>query len=177
LEQHYTDEVKVSLVLFDEIEKASDALWQLLLGILDKATLTLGDNGRVDFSHSLIFLTSNLGSQEMTELISGGLGYTSGPREEGEELEQKIYRTAMEAARRKFSPEFMNRIDKAIVFRTLKHEHLEEILDIELEHVQERIMSSAVSRKFVFSCTPSARDFLLGVSALELAGHRSDRAR
>jgi ATP-dependent Clp protease ATP-binding subunit ClpB len=161
LEQHYTDKVKVSLVLFDEIEKASDALWQLLLGILDKATLTLGDNRRVDFSRCLVFLTSNLGSQEMSKLMSGGLGYNSGAVEDGEELDQKIYRTAMEAARRKFSPEFMNRIDKVIVFRTLKREHLERILDLELGRVQERIMSSAVSRQFVFNCTPSARDFLL----------------
>jgi ATP-dependent Clp protease ATP-binding subunit ClpB len=161
LEQHYTEEVKVSLVLFDEIEKASDALWQLLLGILDKGTLTLGDNRRVDFSRSLIFLTSNLGSQEMTKLLSGGLGYTAGPREEDADLDQKIYRTAVDAARRKFSPEFMNRIDKVIVFRTLKREHLEKILDIELERVQQRIMSSAVTRQFVFRCTPSARDFLL----------------
>src|SRR5690348_9549385 len=73
LEQHYTEKVKVSVVLFDEIEKASDSLWQLLLGILDKATLTLRDNRRVDLSRSLIFLTSNLGSQEMTRLVSGGL--------------------------------------------------------------------------------------------------------
>jgi ATP-dependent Clp protease ATP-binding subunit ClpA len=161
LEEHYTEKVKLSLVLFDEIEKASDALWQLLLGILDKATLTLGDNRRVDFSRSLIFLTSNLGSQEMTKLMSGGLGYTGGPREEDAALDQKIYRTAVDAAQRKFSPEFMNRIDKVIVFRILKREHLEKILDIELEHVQQRIMSSAVRRQFVFSCTPSARAFLL----------------
>ncbi len=161
LEQHYTEDTKVSLVLFDEIEKASDALWQLLLGILDKATLTLGDNRRVDFSQSLVFLTSNLGSQEMTRLMSGGLGYNAGPRQDDEELDQKIYHTATEAARRKFSPEFMNRIDKVIVFRTLKREHLEKILDIELAQVQQRIMSSAVSRQFVFDCTPSARDFLL----------------
>jgi len=161
LEQHYTEKVRVSLVLFDEIEKASDTLWQLLLGILDKATLTLGDNRRVDFSHSLIFLTSNLGSQEMTKLVSGGLGYTSGPRQDDEEVDKKIYRTAMEAARRKFSPEFMNRIDKVVVFRTLKQEHLEKILDIELGRVQERIVSSALSRQFVFNCTPSAREFLL----------------
>src|SRR5437762_12206069 len=120
LEQHYTEKVKISLVLFDEIEKASDALWQLLLGVLDKGTLTLGDNRRVDFSQSLVFLTSNLGSQEMSRLMSGGLGYTSGPREDNEELDQKIYRTATDAARHKFSPEFMNRIDKVIVFRTLK---------------------------------------------------------
>jgi ATP-dependent Clp protease ATP-binding subunit ClpB len=161
LEQHYTEKVKVSLVLFDEIEKASDSLWQLLLGILDKGTLTLGDNRRVDFSRSLILLTSNLGSHEMTKLLTGGLGYTAGPREEDAELDQKIYRTAVDAARRKFSPEFMNRIDKVIVFRTLKREHLEQILDIELERVQQRIMSSAVSPQFVFRCTPGARDFLL----------------
>ena len=161
LEQHYTEKVKVSLVLFDEIEKASDALWQLLLGILDKGTLTLGDNRRVDFSRSLIFLTSNLGSQEMTKLLSGGLGYTAGPREEDADLDQKIYRTAVDAARRKFSPEFMNRIDKVIVFRTLKREHLEKILDIELERVQRRLMSSTVARQFVFRCTPSACAFLL----------------
>src|SRR5216117_3328568 len=112
LEQHYTDEHKLSLVLFDEIEKASDALWQLLLGIMDKATLTLGDNRRVDFSQSLVFLTSNLGSQEITKLMNGGMGYASGPQEDNQELDQKIYRTATDAARRKFSAEFMNRIDK-----------------------------------------------------------------
>ena len=161
LEQHHTEKLKLSLVLFDEIEKASDSLWQLLLGILDKGTLTLGDNRRVDFSHSLIFLTSNLGSQEISKLMSGGLGYTSRPSDDDETLDQKIYRTAVDAARRKFSPEFMNRMDKVIVFRTLQREHLEKILEIELGHVQQRIMSSAASRQFVFNCAPSARDFLL----------------
>src|SRR2546426_723541 len=161
LERHYTEKLRISLVLFDEIEKASDALWQLLLGILDKGTLTLGDNRRVDFSHTLIFLTSNLGSQEISKLMGGGLGYTSSPSDNDEKLDQKIYRTAVDAARRKFSPEFMNRMDKVIVFRTLQREHLERILDIELGHVQERIMSSAVSRQFVFKCSRSARDFLL----------------
>src|SRR5438309_4438567 len=112
LERNYTEKLKLSLVLFDEIEKASDSLWQLLLGILDKGTLTLGDNRRVDFSHSLIFLTSNLGSQEISKLMTGGLGYTSTPSDDDETLDQKIYRTAVDAARRKFSPEFMNRMDK-----------------------------------------------------------------
>jgi len=161
LEQHYTEKLKLSLVLFDEIEKASDALWQLLLGILDKATLTLGDNRRVDFSHTMVFLTSNLGSTEMSKLVTGGMGFASGPLSNEDELDQKIYRAATEAARRKFSPEFMNRIDKVIVFRTLQHEHLEEILDIELGHVQERIMTSNVNRQFVFKCTDAAREFLL----------------
>jgi ATP-dependent Clp protease ATP-binding subunit ClpB len=162
LEQHYTERLKLSLVLFDEIEKASDALWQLLLGILDKATLTLGDNRRVDFSRTMIFLTSNLGSQELTKLMAGGMGFSSDPREDGEELDQKIYRTATEAARRKFSPEFMNRIDKVIVFRALQREHLDKILDIELGRVQERVISSTTGgNQFVFKCTPAARDFLI----------------
>jgi ATP-dependent Clp protease ATP-binding subunit ClpB len=78
-QQHYSEKEKMSLVLFDEIEKASDALWQLLLGILDKGMLTLGDNRRVDFSPAMIFLTSNLGSHEMSSLMTGGLGFASKP--------------------------------------------------------------------------------------------------
>lgn len=164
LDQHHTDSLKVSLVLFDEIEKASDSLWQLLLGILDKATLTLGDNQRVDFSRCMIFLTSNLGSQEMANLVEGSLGFVGGKTDDSD-LDQKIYRTASEAARRKFSPEFMNRIDKVIVFRSLQQSHLESILDIELERVQERIMSSTHARQFVFQCTAAAREFLLAEGA------------
>lgn len=160
LDAHDTDNLKLSLVLFDEIEKASDALWQLLLGILDKASLTLGDNRKVDFSRSMIFLTSNLGSHQVNDLMRGGIGFSSGSRSLDDDLDQKIYRTATEAARRKFSPEFMNRIDKVIVFRALQREHLEKILDIELSRVQERIMSAA-DGQFVFQCTEDARDFLL----------------
>src|SRR5437899_788010 len=75
LAQYHTERLKLSFLLFDEIEKASDALWQLLLGILDKATLTLGDNRRVDLSATMIFLTSNLGGGEITELMTGGMGF------------------------------------------------------------------------------------------------------
>lgn len=163
LDRFHTDDVKVSLVLFDEIEKASDALWQLLLGILDKATLTLGDNRRVDFSNTMLFMTSNLGAREMSELISGGIGFA--PTKESRnpndtEVDQKIYRTAVEAARRKFSPEFMNRIDKVVVFRSLKEHHLRQILELELASVQKRIMNSH-SAKFVFQCSDAAKNFLL----------------
>ncbi len=161
LNARHTDELKLSLVLFDEIEKSSDTLWQLLLGIMDKATLTLGDNRRVDFSRCILFLTSNLGSNEMMKLMSGGLGFSWDSSEREDELDQKIYRVATEAARRKFSPEFMNRIDKVIVFRTLQRSHLERILDIELSRVQERILSTASGRQFVFQCTRSARELLL----------------
>src|ERR687888_356988 len=75
LDRYQTERDKLTLVLFDEIEKASDALWQLLLGILDKATLTLGDNRKVDFSQTMIFMTSNLGAKEMSELITGSIGF------------------------------------------------------------------------------------------------------
>ena len=163
LDRMHTDDMKVSLVLFDEIEKASDSLWQLLLGILDKATLTLGDNRRVDFSKSMVIMTSNLGAREMSELISGGIGFAPGKGSKtpnDTEVDQKIYRTAVEAARRKFSPEFMNRIDKVVVFRSLKEHHLRQILDLELQAVQDRIMQSA-GTKFVFQCSDTAKDMLM----------------
>jgi ATP-dependent Clp protease ATP-binding subunit ClpB len=163
LDRWYTEETQLSLVLFDEIEKASDSLWQLLLGILDKATLTLGDNRRVDFSKTMVVMTSNLGAREMSELISGGIGFApaqNGKNPNDSEVDQKIYRTAAEAARRKFSPEFMNRIDKVVVFRSLKEHHLMKILELELQAVQDRIMKSA-GTKFIFNCSDAAKDFLL----------------
>ncbi len=162
LDRMHTEELKLTLVLFDEIEKASDSLWQLLLGILDKATLTLGDNRRVDFSKCMVVMTSNLGAREMSELISGGIGFAPGKgvKSPDNEVDQKIYRTAVEAARRKFSPEFMNRIDKVVVFRSLKEHHLRAILDLELQSVQDRIMMSA-GTKFVFQCSETAKDMLL----------------
>ncbi|MCY7375214.1 MAG: AAA family ATPase [Pyrinomonadaceae bacterium] len=164
LDKAHTDENKLTFVLFDEIEKASDALWQLLLGILDKATLTLGDNRRVDFSKTVVIMTSNLGAREMSEMISGGIGFAptkTNKEADDNEIDTKIYRTALEAAKRKFSPEFMNRIDKVIVFRSLKEHHLRRILDIELRGVQERITDSA-GTKFIFECTVPAKEFLLG---------------
>lgn len=163
LDKSHTEDTKLTFVLFDEIEKASDSLWQLLLGILDKATLTLGDNRRVDFSKTVVIMTSNLGAREMSEMISGGIGFApskTGKAQEDNEIDTKIYRTALEAAKRKFSPEFMNRIDKVVVFRSLKEHHLRQILDIELKQVQNRITESA-GTKFIFECTEPAREFLL----------------
>jgi len=161
LNQWHTEKLKLSILLFDEIEKASDALWQLLLGILDKATLTLGDNRRVDLSQCLIVMTSNLGAGEMNELIDGAMGFSVGPAKLDGKLDEKMNRTAVEAARRKFSPEFMNRIDKVVVFKTLRVEHLEKILEIELGMVQQRILQATGNNQFVFSCTPTVKHYLL----------------
>src|SRR3989454_3837818 len=156
----HTEKLKLSFLLFDEIEKASDALWQLLLGMLDKATLTLGDNRRVDLSQTVIFLTSNLGGGEITELMQGGMGFVQPKDKPAAGFDEKIERTAVEAARRKFSPEFMNRLDKVVVFHPLRREQLERVLEIELGQVQQRVLETAKGQ-FLFRVTDSGRDFLL----------------
>src|SRR4030081_3759982 len=134
----HTDKLKLSFLLFDEIEKANDALWQLLLGMLDKATITLGDNRRVDLSRTVIFMTSNLGGAEIMELMQGGMGFVQPKDKPATGLHEKVERAALEAARRKFSPEFMNRLDKVVVFHSLRQSQLEEILQIELNRLQQR---------------------------------------
>jgi ATP-dependent Clp protease ATP-binding subunit ClpB len=160
LAQFHKDDLKLSFLLFDEIEKASDALWQLLLGMLDKATLTLGDNRRVDLSRTVIFMTSNLGATDITDLMSGGYGFIKAEDKPKDALDQKVERTALEAARRKFSPEFMNRIDKLVVFHPLERKELESVLEIELGMVQKRVLDT-VAGKFLFRVTDAGRDFLL----------------
>lgn len=168
LDQYYTEKLRISFVLFDEIEKASDALWNLLLGILDTATLTLGDNRRVDFSRSMVFLTSNLGAREMSSILRPSMGFCAaepagkcgeGSMDTG--LVDKIYRAGVNAARHKFTPEFMNRIDKTVVFRPLGVPELRKILQIELNVLQQRIFNSVVHAPFVFSLNEDARDFLI----------------
>ncbi len=163
IDQYQTDDVRMSFLLFDEIEKANDALWQLLLGVLDRATLTLGDNRKVDLSRCVIFLTSNLGAVEMAEMLQHSIGFISGVKADEDnlaDLDRKMYRTALDVAKKKFSPEFMNRIDKTVVFRTLNQGHLRQILDIELNDVQTRIMAGQ-SGQFIFRCTADAKGFLL----------------
>ncbi len=168
LNQFHTDSMKLSFVLFDEIEKASDALWNLLLGILDKATLTLGDNRKVDFSRTMIFMTSNLGAQEMSALMSPKLGFNVGAAQakfaSGEvdaNLSAKLARSGLEAARRKFTPEFMNRLDKVVTFQPLGTNELKKILDIELNLVQQRIFNTSADRAFVFTLSDESKGYLL----------------
>src|ERR1700687_268530 len=160
LAANYRDDLKLRFLLFDEIEKASDALWQLLLGMLDKATLTLGDNRKVDLSQTVIFLTSNLGGSQIADLMHGAMGFIQPKDKTTNGLHEKVERTAVEAARRKFSPEFMNRLDKVVVFHPLKRAELDEVLEIELRHVQKRVLDST-TRPFVFRITNEGREFLL----------------
>jgi ATP-dependent Clp protease ATP-binding subunit ClpB len=168
INQYHTEAVKISFVLFDEIEKASDALWNLLLGILDKGTLTLGDNRKVDFSRAMIFMTSNLGASEMSALVSPKLGFSrmtnaeaAATSEMDDKLNAKVARSGVEAARRKFTPEFMNRLDKVVVFKSLGDAELKKILDIELNMVQQRIFNSSPDRAFIFHVSDPGKRFLL----------------
>jgi ATP-dependent Clp protease ATP-binding subunit ClpA len=165
LDEYHTERVKLSFVLFDEIEKANDALWNLLLGILDKATLTLGNNERTDFSRAVIFMTSNLGAAEMAAHMAPRMGFVAGRRPEdgvdvSDEVASKMATSATEAARRKFTPEFMNRLDKVVVFNPLGEKELKQVLDIELGRVQQHILENSKT-PFVFRVTEAAKCALL----------------
>lgn len=166
LDSYHTERAKLSLVLFDEIEKASDALWQLLLGVLDKATLTLGDNRRVDFSRTIVVMTSNLGAREMDRLTDEPLGFACMNQQPVAVLDSQFYRVGLEAARKRFSPEFMNRLDSVVVFHRLTDESMRQILELELQAVQQRIFKLSHGR-FIMRHTDAAKAFLLerGTSA------------
>jgi ATP-dependent Clp protease ATP-binding subunit ClpA len=165
LDRYSSDKLNLGLVLFDEIEKASDSLWQLLLGILDKATLTLGDNRKVDFSKMIVFMTSNLGAREMSP-DNRSIGFTASSKD------INVQKIGEDAAKRKFSPEFMNRLDRVCVFNALKPDELRQVLDIELKNVQQRIYTSH-STPFIFCWTDATIEFLLkeGTSTLYGARH------
>ena len=183
INQFHNERIKVSFVLFDEIEKASDSLWNLLLGILDKGTLTLGDNRKVDFSRAMIFMTSNLGASEMSSLVSPKMGFLpmanampaavassmsplavaagAGAAHAESALSGKISRVGVEAARRKFTPEFMNRLDKIVCFKPLGQAEMKKILEIELKMLQARIFHASLDRAFVFTITDAAKAHVL----------------
>lgn len=134
-----TADFPFTLLLFDEIEKANDALWQLLLGILDKARLTLGNNKEVDFSSCFIFLTSNVGSRSVSDILAPRLGFGGGSAEPDATVHARIEDAVLWMARRTFSPEFLNRLDHKIVFHRLDEAQLERILELELGKIESRL--------------------------------------
>jgi ATP-dependent Clp protease ATP-binding subunit ClpA len=162
LDRYDSAGTKLAVVLFDEIEKASPALWQLLLGVLDRGALTLGDNRRIDFSRTIVILTSNLGAHEMAAMVSGGIGFAraSARAQSDPNFKEQLRNTAIEAARQNFSPEFMNRIDKTVVFEPLDDDDLRQVLELELRAVQGRILAGGEA-KFRFSCSDAVKEQLL----------------
>jgi ATP-dependent Clp protease ATP-binding subunit ClpA len=156
VDRHQTREHAVTLLLFDEIEKANDALWMLLLGVLDKGTLTLGTNESVDLTRCMIFMTSNVGAAHFDKLHDAPLGFRT-PEPVPPDL-STVQETVIEATRRIFSPEFLNRIDRRLVFNSLGEPEFKRILDLELGYVRQRVRKRL---EVDLRCTPAARRYLL----------------
>jgi ATP-dependent Clp protease ATP-binding subunit ClpA len=157
----------ISLVLFDEIEKAAPSMTRLLLGVLDKGVLRLGDNSTVNFEKSLVFLTSNLGAREMMREINPEFGFQSVQTAERADLTSKLQNIALVAVRKRFSPEFVNRIDCIITYQPLTPESLSAILDQQIVDLQSHVNTRLGNRSFTLDVPFETRQFLLkkGTSA------------
>lgn len=158
----------LSIILFDEIEKAAPSMSRLLLGVLDKAVLRLGDNNVVNFDRSLIFLTSNLGAREMIRALQPDFGFQAVTGAGApEQVEGRLEKIGMQAVKRRFAPEFVNRIDAVVTYRPLDRSALDAILDQQLEDLQQHIMTRLGMRAFFLDVDAGARALLLefGTSA------------
>ena len=162
-----SEKCNLSIILFDEIEKAAPSMTRLLLGILDRAILRLGDNTSVSFDSSLIFLTSNLGAREMMKEIHPDFGFQAGVHHERNELFTKLESIALGSVRKKFSPEFVNRIDSVITYHPLDDESFATILDQQIVELQRHVNTRLGERYFNIEVPPESRQFLLrkGTSA------------
>jgi CheY-like chemotaxis protein len=157
-----SDKSGLSLVLFDEIEKAAPSLTGLLLGVLDRGILRLGDNSVVNFEKSLVFLTSNLGAKEMMREISPDFGFQSATAGAGKsDVTQKLQNVALVAVRRKFSPEFINRIDHIITYQPLNAESFAAITDHEIDNLQNHVNSRLANRCFNIEVPFETRQWLI----------------
>lgn len=159
-------ECDLALVLFDEIEKAAHSITKLLLGILDKGILRLGDNTSVDFEKSLIFFTSNLGTREMMKEINPNIGFQTATAKSERDLTTRLESIALGAVRKRFSPEFVNRIDAVVTYNPLDADSMELILDHDLRALQDHVNLRLGQRYFSIEITPEAKQLLLsrGVS-------------
>jgi ATP-dependent Clp protease ATP-binding subunit ClpB len=164
-------EKKPNIVLFDEIEKAHEDLFDLLLGIMDSGKLTLGNNQTTDFTRTILILTSNQGSKAVQSLTQGSdLGFHAGIAKAEDDLDHQVYKTAKDAAKKFFKPEFMNRIDRIVVFRHLQAESLKKILRIEFSKLKRRVNSG--TRFIEMRMTPAAEEFILKEGTSEEYGAR-----
>jgi ATP-dependent Clp protease ATP-binding subunit ClpA len=157
----------ISLILFDEIEKAAPSLVRLLLGVLDKATLRLGDNSTVNFENTMIFLTSNLGAKSIQRASRPDFGFEAMVKPNADVAPAKLQSIGLNAVKQKFSPEFVNRIDSVITYRPLTRTDCSAILDQIMQNFARLIFQRLGARSFRISYTPSGRNLLLdqGTSA------------
>ncbi len=155
-----SENCSLSIVLFDEIEKAAPSMTRILLGLLDKASLRLGDNNVVNFERSLIFMTSNIGAMQMQQVVTPGFGF-QGETVDRSTITKRLDTVAVNAAKRAFAPEFLNRIDELITYQPLSEQSLQKILDIQLAEFQNHLNNRLGPRAFRLEFTPALRSFLL----------------
>jgi ATP-dependent Clp protease ATP-binding subunit ClpB len=134
-----------SVVLFDEIEKAHPDVFNILLQVLDDGRLTDGHGRTVNFRNTVIIMTSNIGSQFILEM-----------RGADEASYQRMREQVLDALRRQFRPEFLNRVDEVVVFRALTEAELGQIVEIQLEGLRRRLDERRVS----LVITDAAKDYL-----------------
>jgi ATP-dependent Clp protease ATP-binding subunit ClpA len=160
----------LSIILLDEIEKAAPSMMRLLLGILDRGILRLGDNNTVNLERTVIFMTSNLGAERMQAELKPTLGFGGmvAPGASAKRLES----IGGHAARKKFSPEFMNRIDATITYVPLTDKAMEQILDLQIEAIQQHIDSRLNTRAFEITISMKLRRHLLQLGTSPIYGAR-----
>ncbi len=140
-----------SVILFDEVEKAHPEVFNALLQIMDDGRLTDSTGRTVDFKNTVVIMTSNVGSGELRR--AARIGFAMGVESANDELKSK----ALEGLKRAFRPEFLNRIDQVVVFNSLSREDLRQIVDLLLEHVEERLREQEIS----LHVGDDVRDFLM----------------
>lgn len=162
----------LSLILFDEIEKAAPSMTRLLLGILDKAILRLGDNTHVNFERTMIFMTSNLGSNEMLKALTPKFGFTGSLEATEKNIQSRLSSIGMNAVRRKFTPEFVNRIDAVVTYQPLKQSDLRRILEMQVDRLQFHLNQRLGDRSFILRIPEKSKKRLLEISTSPEYGAR-----
>ncbi len=162
LDKTHNENIKLSVLLLDEIEKSHESFWELLLGILDRGRLTNNQGKVIDLTRTIIFMTSNLGAREVSYALGGGIGFIANKGVS----DIRLKNISEAEANKRFSPEFMNRLDQVITFQHLTSDAVLDILEIELGCIQKRILTSSQLAKFVFTCSSQVKEFLFaeGVS-------------
>ncbi len=143
-----------AIILLDEIEKAHPDVFNLLLQVLDDGHMTDGLGRKIDFKNTILIMTSNIGARQLAD-FGTGVGFGTKSQEEAKETNSKS--VIQNALRKAFSPEFLNRVDDMIIFKTLSRESIHKIIDIELEKLHARIKGMG----YFVESTEKAKDFIL----------------
>ena len=134
-----------SIVVFDEIEKAHPEAFNMLLQVMEEGTLTDARGRRVDFRNAIIVMTSNIGADQIRRASNLGFSVPQDENQEEQAEYDKMRKNVMDQVRRMFRPEFLNRVDSTIIFRALTQSEIQEIVNLELDKVRERLIEHAIT--------------------------------